>query len=118
TGKVVASSASSLNPFEIVMFTPATSGNFTVKMHRQRFQGTAEPFALAWTTAQDLATDTVTLSATPRRGATIRFDFSDPYNPGKGYFGILSGSGAPAVLPLSATRMLPMALDIASDFGF
>ena len=118
TGTVVASSASSLNPFEIVMFVPKVSGLYTVKMKRQRFQGTSEPFALAWTTAQNAATDLVTLTGSGRIGTTMSFDFFDRYHPGANYVGLLSGSGPGSVFPLNNNRMLAMAYDAATIYGF
>ena len=65
SGAVVASSASALNAFEIAAFIPPVTGVYTVKLHNMQFNGTQEMLAVAWTTRQDAATDTITGSRMP-----------------------------------------------------
>jgi hypothetical protein len=117
-GVVVATSASLLNPFEIVQFVPATSGTYTVKMHRMRFLGTTEPFALAWSTAQDAATDVMSFTGTPSIGSTLTFEFFDRYHPGQAYLALLSLTPPPAVTPLPVGKVLGFGFDGLSAASF
>jgi len=102
-GAVVASRASTVNPFEIVQFVPPVTGTYTVELTRMRFLGTSEPLALAWTTSWDARTDRVTLTGNPRLGNTLAIDWFDRYHPGGVYFGVLSSTAYPARSCDSAT---------------
>ncbi|MBK8979952.1 MAG: S8 family serine peptidase [Planctomycetes bacterium] len=118
SGGVVAASASAANPFEIVQFIPAVTGTYTIRMQRQRFTGTSEPFALAWTTGQDAATDTVTVTGTPTIGATLGFRFESRYHPNAWYIGLCSLTPYPAITLLPTGRILGFGFDSLSEASF
>ncbi len=117
-GAVAASSASSANPFEIVGFTPKLTGSFTVRMQSQRFQGTTEPFALAWTTSQDTATNIVTIKGTPKIGQTITLEFFDRYHPGELYVGFVSAAAYPATWQIPNGKLIPIGFDALATASF
>ncbi len=54
TGALVASSASSIQPFEIVHFTAPSTGTYTVKIRRYSFTGASEYYGTAFTTSADM----------------------------------------------------------------
>ena len=109
--KVVASSAHTKNPFEIVAFYPTVTGTYTVRLQRQRFQGTSEPFAVAWSNRQDMATTEVTLSGTGRIGTTMNITFKDPYFRWMVYVAGASFSTLPHYLALPEGHLIPLGLD-------
>lgn len=110
-GGVVAISASALNAFEIVQFVPPATGMYAVKLTRQRFDGSSEPFALAWTTRRNAATDIVSVLGTPSIGTTLQIDFFDRYHPGAAYVGVASATPFPATLPVAPNKILPLGYD-------
>ncbi len=118
SGSVVASAASATDPFEVVQFIPAQSGTYTVRMQNQSFQGTSEPFAIAWTTRQDAATDEVQAVGDGSIGSTIQINWLDPYHPGEIYVGLFSLTPYPAVTPIGANRILPFGFDGLSQATF
>jgi hypothetical protein len=89
-GQVVASSISLFNPFELVQFIPALSGDFTVRLTRQRFLGSSEPYAIAWSTRQDAAVADVSFSGTPSSGAHLQTNFQSRYDKNVPYVGVAS----------------------------
>lgn len=111
SGAVVASSASSFNPFEIVSFVPSTSGTYTVEMQNQRFDGSAEPFALAWTSWTDAATNEITINGTPNIGTSVTIDWFDRYHPGEVFVGLLSVTPSPAVTALPNGKIFEFGFD-------
>ena len=110
-GAVVASSASTRNAFEIVAFVPPVTGTYTVKLHRQRFDGSSEPLAIAWSTRRNAATDVVTLTGSGQIGTTLGIEFFDRYHPGSIYLGLASLVGAPATVPVGTKKILDLGLD-------
>ena len=114
-GAVVASSASTANPFEIVQFVPPVTGVYTVALQRMRFQGTSEPLALAWTTSWDTRVDRVTVTGTARPGSTVGIQFFDRYHPGSVYFGVLSATPYPATWRLPNNKVLRLGYDGLAD---
>ena len=111
SGAVVASSISVFNPFELVQFTPAVSGNFTVRLTRQRFLGTSEPYAIAWSTRQDAAVADVSFIGTPTLGANLTTNFRSRYDKNVPYVGVASLYTTPWTLPLSGGWVLPLGPD-------
>jgi hypothetical protein len=82
-GTVVASSASAVDVFEITSFRPQVSGDYTVRLTKQRFNGTSEPLTVAWSTRNDTATARIswTGSGPPFAvGQTSRWYFYDRYD--------------------------------------
>jgi hypothetical protein len=112
-GGVVATSASTRNAFEIALFVPPVTGTYTVNLQRMRFDGTSEPFALAWTSRRDAATDFVTVIGTPTIGQPATLELNDPYHAGATYAGILSLT-VPGLLPVSFNRVLEFQWDALS----
>jgi hypothetical protein len=110
-GAVVAASASTANPFEIVQFVPQVTGTYTVELQPMRFQGTAEPFALAWTTSWDTRVGRVTVTGAPRVGATVGIEFFDRYHPGQIYFGLLSATAYPATWRVPQDKVVRLGYD-------
>ncbi len=110
-GGIVATSASALNAFEIVQFVPPVTGVYTVKLTNQRFNGTSEPFALAWTTRRNAATDLVTVQGAPAIGTTAQIEFFDRYHPGAAYVGLASVTPFPATLPVAPNKIIPLGYD-------
>ena len=79
---VVASSASAANPFEIASFRASTSGTYTVRLSRQRFDGSSEPLSVVWSSRSDSASASVSVlgAGDPfARGKTPTMVFSEPY---------------------------------------
>jgi hypothetical protein len=109
--KTVASSAHTKNPFEIVAFYPRRTGTYTVRLQRQRFTGTSEPFAVAWSDRQDMATAKITLNGTGQIGTTMKVTFSDRYHPGAVYVGAAALSSLPGCVPLPEGHLVPLAPD-------
>jgi hypothetical protein len=60
-GVPVAVSASPFNPFELASFVPALTGEYTVRLTKQRFTGTSEPLTVAWSSRSDTATARIVL---------------------------------------------------------
>lgn len=52
-GTQVATSLSGTNSFEVVQFSAATTGTYTVKIHKYSFAGTQEYFGVAFSTSAD-----------------------------------------------------------------
>lgn len=114
-GQVVATSASSSNPFELVEFVPATSGAYTVELSMQRFQGTQEPLGLAWASRWNGRTNEVSVRGTPAVGATVALDFRDPYHPFQPYAAVLSLTPYPSVWTLPGDTVLRLGFDFLAD---
>jgi hypothetical protein len=110
-GQVVASSISLFNPFELVQFIPALSGDFTVRLTRQRFLGSSEPYAIAWSTRQDAAVADVSFSGTPSSGAHLQTNFQSRYDKNAPYLGVASLYTNPWTLELSGGFVLPLGPD-------
>jgi hypothetical protein len=114
---LVASSASQFNPFEIVQFVPPATGNYTVRFQNQRFLGASEPFAMAWVTRRDAATNEVVLGGSPTLGGTVTFEFVDRYHPGAGYLAVLSLTPSPATMAVGPLKVLECGFDAATDLS-
>jgi hypothetical protein len=114
--QVVASSASSLNPFELVQFTPAQNGLYTVRLTRQKFLGTSEPYAIAWSSRQDAAVADVTFTGSPTIGSVLQVNFRERYDPNVGFIGVASFGTLPSLIPLQGGWILPLELDRYARF--
>jgi hypothetical protein len=116
-GGVVASSASAVNPFELASFIPALTGNYTVRLTKQRFNGTSEPLTVAWSTKNDSGTAQIYLhgaSAPFAVGSSPTFRIRDPYlGAGAEYFAWPALSAAPAA-PYAGGWAIPVGFDALS----
>ena len=110
-GAVVASAADPFSAWELVQFTPATSGLYTVRLTRQRFDGTSEPYTIAWSTKLDSAVADVSFTGTPTLGATMQIHLRDRYDGNVPYVAAASFDTLPNFIPLQAGWILPLKLD-------
>jgi hypothetical protein len=119
-GGVVATSASAANPFEIASFVPAMTGDYTVRLTKQRFDGTSEPLTVAWSTRNDTGTTQVRLahgSAPFAIGQSPTFRISDRYlGAGSAYAAWPSASSASAG-PLPGGWAIPVGFDALSNLA-
>lgn len=109
---VVAASANAKNPFEILKFTPAVTGTYTLRLSKIRFNGTSERFCAAWSSRMDMAQAEVSVAGTPSIGATVTLTFRDRYDPSVWYQGHVSGGTLPSVVPLGGGWALPLLADV------
>lgn len=112
---LVATSASISNPFEIVQFVPPATGTYTIRMQNQRFLGSSEPFALAWVTRRNAATDEVVVTGNATPGGTVAFEFVDVYHPGASYLAVLSITPPPATTAVGPKKVLELGYDGITD---
>ncbi|HEX6810261.1 MAG TPA: S8 family serine peptidase [Planctomycetota bacterium] len=112
---LVASSASQANAFEIVQFVPAFTGSYTVRLQNQQFLGASEPFALAWVSRRNAATNEVRVGGSIVPGGLVTFEFVDTYHPGAGYIAVLSLTGAPATVPVGPLKVLELGFDFLTE---
>lgn len=108
---LVASSASITNPFELVQFVPPATGVYTFRLQNMRFLGASEPFALAWATRRNAATDEVLVTGSLVPGGVANFEFVDPYHPNASYLAVLSVTGAPATVAVGPQKVLELGYD-------
>jgi hypothetical protein len=114
---LVASSASIANPFEIVQFVPPQTGVYTVRLQSMRFLGASEPFALAWVTRRNAATDEVRLTGTPAPGGAVNFEFLDVYHPNASYLAVLSVTPSPATTAVGPKKVLELGFDPITELS-
>jgi len=113
SGIPVAGSFSAVNPFELVSFTAAQSGNYRVRLVQQKFLGTSEPLTVAWSTRNDAGTAEFRLASGPpfAVGQTPRFLLRERYTgSGKPYLAWGALSAAPGV-PISGGYTMPIGFD-------
>lgn len=82
SGTPILSSASTVNPFEIVGFFAPTTGTYTIRLTKQRFDGITEPLTIAWSTRNDAGTFRIELADSSPAfslGNTPVFDVYDQY---------------------------------------
>lgn len=116
-GQVVASAADPFSAWELVQFTPPMSGNYTVRLTRQKFLGTSEPYAIAWSTRLDAAVADVTMTGTPTLGSTVQFHLRDRYDDSNpNYIAVASFGTLPSFIPLQNGWVLPVRLDRLARF--
>jgi len=111
SGRTVAASAGSRNPFEIAAFVPSVTGDYTVRLLKRAFRNPTERLALAWSTRSDAAVDEVKLSGTGARGTRMTVTFTDIYHGGAYYMGLASVTAPPATIPLPGGFALPFGMD-------
>jgi hypothetical protein len=114
---LVASSASQTNAWEIVQFVPPATGTYTVRLQNQQFLGTSEPFALAWATRRNAATNEVVLGGSATPGGTVTFEFVDTYHPGQAFVTILSITPFPATIAVGPGKVLECGFDGLTDLS-
>jgi|GEM_PF-1450534 len=110
-GAVVALSASALNPFEIAYFEPPVTGLYTVRLTRQSFLGSREPYCLAYSTRRDMACAEVVFSGTGQIGTVVDLAFRDRYEPNASFAAFMSRGTLPDVIDLKDGFILPLAWD-------
>lgn len=110
-GNVVATSANGNNSFEILKFTPPVSGVYTARLVSQRFDGTSEPFALAWSSRYDTGEARVMVNGTPQVGGSVTLDFEARYRPNTFFQAHISGASLPNIAVLGNGYALPMRVD-------
>lgn len=111
SGGVVATSSSSLNPFELVYFKPAVTGTYKVRLSKQSFLGTTEPYCIAWSSRQDAATAEVILTGTGQIGTNMDFKFFDPFEYNEFFVALMSLSTLPSFIELGEGYILPVDFD-------
>ncbi|MFH2002788.1 MAG: S8/S53 family peptidase, partial [Planctomycetota bacterium] len=109
--EVVASSASAKNPFEIVYFVPEFSGDYKVRLTKQSFLGTTEPYCIAWSTRQDASCGEISISGSGAIGTTVGYDFYNPYAHNESFIALLSLGSLPNLIPMGDGYILPVAWD-------
>ncbi len=114
-GNVVATSSSGLNPFEIAYFEPQLTGNYTIRLSKQSFLGVQEPYCIAWSSRQDTAGASVSISGTGQIGTVMNFNFSGQYDPNQTYAGLLSMSTLPDLIPLGKGSIIPVGWDVITN---
>ncbi len=111
-GTLVASSSLPQSSFEILEFTPATSGSYRFAVTAASYGATStEPFGLAVSVNSDTNTSQVTALSPLRIGQTSSLRYQDWYEPGLDYAIRASFGTLPALIPID-TRMVPLARDI------
>jgi hypothetical protein len=111
-GQVVASSANAFNPFELLKLTPTTSGVYTIRLTRIRFDGTSEPYTIAWSSRLDEAVANVTFATTtPSLGSSLTTFFRSRYETNVPYVCLLSAKPIAGTFPIVLGRALPLARD-------
>ncbi len=110
-GATVASSASVFNPFELVQFVPSVTGLYTVRLTKQKFLGTSEPYCIAWSTRLDAAQAQITFTGTPQIGGSLQINVRDRYDPGAGFSAVASFGTLPGVIPFNNGWGLPLQID-------
>ena len=110
-GNPVATAADPFSAWDLVQFTPAVSGTHTVRLSLQKFQGTSEPYTIAWSTKLDAGVGQIRLLNAATVGGTLQLEFSDRYDPSVGYLARTAWSTLPAATPLSNGWALPIAFD-------
>lgn len=114
---LVATSASAANPFEIAQFVPPQTGTYTIRFQSQRFLGASEPFALAWCTRRDAATNEVVVTGSKLPGGTANYEFVDVYHPGASYLAVLSITSSPATTQVGPKKVLDLGYDGVTDIS-
>lgn len=108
---VVATSASALNPFEIVQFIPPTTGTYTVRLSNIRFDGSSENLAVAWCSRMDAAEGTVGMTGQPKIGDTVTMHWDQRYHPNAFFQAHASFGSLPNTVDLGGGFVLPLAAD-------
>lgn len=105
---VVASSASALNPFELLKFTPTQTGTYKLRLSKIRFNGASERLCVAWSSRQDAAQCEVQVRGTIAPGGNVTFSFIDPFDGGVAYQAHLSAQSLPEVAQIGPGWVLPL----------
>ena len=113
-GTVLASSTSSANPFELTSFWPPVTGTYTVRLTKQRFDGTSEPLTVAWSSRSDSAVATLDLmpgSAPFAVGSTPVLRLSEPFEGSQRAYAVATSVLPPNGVALFNGFTLPTAID-------
>lgn len=111
SGATVASSSNALNAFEILKFTPTTTGYYKARFVRQRFDGASENFGVAWSSRMDTAEAVVEVPGAAHVGGSVNVNFDAPYQPNKWYQAHISNSTLPNTTALGNGYILPLGQD-------
>lgn len=118
SGSVVASSTSTVNPFEIASFIPSTSGTYEFRLTKQRFDGISEPLTVAWSTRADTATATVQLAGGTTDiaiGSSTTIEVEEPYSGAFRGYGVLFSSTPGPGIPVAGGWTMPVAFDATAQ---
>ena len=110
-GTSIAQSANTKNAFEILKFTPTVSGMYTVRLIRQRFNGTSEPFCLAWSDKIDSGEGMISLTGSPKIGSNVTFNLDARYHSNNWFQMYMSGNTIPFSTPIGSGYVLALASD-------
>ncbi|MDP6850289.1 MAG: hypothetical protein QF524_05025, partial [Planctomycetota bacterium] len=113
SGNSIAQSANAYNAFEILSFTAPTTGYYTARLVKKRFNGTTEPFCLSWSDRLDSGEAKVNISGTPKVGSSFTLDLESPYTPSSWFEFRVAGRSIPASVNLGQGYVLPLANDFA-----
>lgn len=105
---VMASSANTKNPYEILKFTPTMTGTHKLRLSKIRFNGASERLCVAWSSRLDMAQATVAVSGNLSPGGNVTFTFSDPYDANVAYQAHISNRTLPQVAPIGAGWVLAL----------
>jgi len=111
SGAVVGSGSNASNPFELVRFTPTTTGLYTVRLINQRFDGSSEPMAVAWSSKYDMAEAELSVIGTPQVGGVVTLEFEARYRPNVWYQAHVSGGTFPSSTVVGSGFVLPLEMD-------
>lgn len=98
--------------WRVLSFLPATSGLYTIRLHRLQFDGASEPFGIAVSQKFDGDVNRIEVAATHTIGTTLPLTLSDPYHPSFAYLAAagLSGGGYDAGIALTE-QVIPLVVD-------
>lgn len=111
SNQTVASSANGFNPFEILKFTPASTGTYTIRLQNQRFDGTSEPYAVAWSSRQDAAEGQISITGSTSIGSTFTVEWKQRYDGSAFYQAHGSNGTLPDTADLGGGYVLPLRQD-------
>lgn len=106
--QVLASSANTKNPYEILKFTPTQTGTHKLRLSKIRFNGASERLCVAWASRLDMAEATVAVSGNPTPGGFVNLSFNQPYDANVAYQAHLSAATLPNVAPIGTGWVLAL----------
>jgi hypothetical protein len=121
SGNPVASAASATDAFEIASFTPPVGGTYTVRLTKQRFDGTSEPLTVAWSGRNDSGSAEISHVTGPgfpplSIGRIPRLGIRDRYVGAGSPYVAWGAVSPPKGIPLGGGFVAPMGWDFLSPF--
>lgn len=105
---VLAASANTKNPYEILEFTPTQTGVHKLRLSKIRFNGASERLCVAWSSRLDTAQASVGVTGSLQPGGLATLTFSDPFDGNVAYQAHLSSATLPNVAPVGAGWVLAL----------